>query len=503
MIRVPTLVVLAIGALAACAEPNIPLAPTAEAVAPLVARRGGLGFNAVAAGGGDTYLVRFKESEIPKNFASSVAKMGGAVIFAHAGVGIAAVSGIDPASAAALASRRDIAAVDPDMYTLLDDPTDLNVESADVPASPAAPNTAFFFARQWHLRAINAPAAWAAGKLGVDTVEVGILDTGLGYVHLDLAGRVDLAKSVSFLDTTENKRVQASFPGAHPVADLHYHGTHVGATVASNAIAAAGVTSRVTLVGIKVCAPGEANPPPPPVTTPPTPPTPPWQASCPISAVIAGILYAADKDLDVINLSLGGNFFRRNASASGGNGPSFIATINSVYNYANKKGTTVVVAAGNSRIDLDNDGNNYNAYCNAPHVICVSATGPTAATNATNGPWFNVDALASYSNFGASAITVAAPGGTGRGPVWAACSSFSLALAVCQTDTFIVGLTGTSMAAPHAAGVAALIAGDVGHKPSAIKARLIGTSDDLGPVGIDPVYGNGRINAGRAVAPTP
>src|SRR5687768_7302009 len=147
MTSVRTLAVLAIGALAACAEPNSPVAPTAEVAVPLVAREGGLGFNAVAAGGGDTYLVQFKESGIPKNFAGSVAKMGGAVIFAHAGVGLAAVSGIDPASAASLASRRDVAAVDPDMFTLIDDPTDMTVESADAPASPAAPNTAFFFSR--------------------------------------------------------------------------------------------------------------------------------------------------------------------------------------------------------------------------------------------------------------------------------------------------------------------------------------------------------------------
>jgi subtilisin family serine protease len=234
------------------------------------------------------------------------------------------------------------------------------------------------------------------------------------------------------------------------------------------------------------------------VTVPPTPPTPPWTASCPTSAVLFGILYAADLGLDVINLSLGGNFQRRDGSAKGGFGPSFIATINSVFNYTNKKGTTVVVAAGNSAINFDTDDNNYGAYCNAPHVVCVSATGPTASAG-TNGPWQNVDALAAYSNFGATAITVAAPGGTARGPVWAACSSFSLAIPVCQTGTFIVGITGTSMAAPHAAGVAALIAEDVGHKPSAIRARLIGTSDDLGPLGLDPAYGNGRINAARAV----
>ena len=60
-------------------------------------------------------------------------------------------------------------------------------------------------------------------------------------------GRVDLALSRSFLSAAENRRVINLWgPGAHPVADLHYHGTHVGSTVASNGWISAGVTSGVT-----------------------------------------------------------------------------------------------------------------------------------------------------------------------------------------------------------------------------------------------------------------
>jgi subtilisin family serine protease len=120
----------------------------------------------------------------------------------------------------------------------------------------------------------------------------------------------------------------------------------------------------------------------------------------------------------------------------------------------------------------------------------------------------NVDALAPYSNFGRSAISVAAPGGAAA-PVWAACSGFSLAIPVCQArfynpttgafSGFIVGVSGTSMASPHAAGVAALIASDGTTSPSQIAARLSQTADDLGQPGNDPAYGKGRINAARAV----
>lgn len=451
--------------LAACAETPAPTAPT-------LSRNG----SSASAAEGDTYLVRFKGNGVPSDFESRVAALGGSVFFAHAGVGIAAVTGMSEAGAAALAGRSDVAAVDLDAYTTVGMPNEVAAEVADETDSPAAPATAFFFPRQWHLRAISAQTAWAAGKLGSPSVKVGILDTGLGYTHSDLIGRVDLASSKSFVPS-DDALVAAFFPGRHPIADLHYHGTHVGATVASNANAAAGVTSGTTLVGIKVC---NVN------------------GSCPTSGVLAGVLYAADLGLPIANMSLGGRFLRRDASAEGGFGPSFIATINSVFNYANKMGTIMVVSAGNDVVDMDHNGNEFVAYCNAPHVICVSATGPSSRGPSVNGPWFNIDNLANYSNFGTSSVTVAAPGGNTNSNVTAACSPFSLQVPVCQTGTFVVGLNGTSMASPHVAGLASLLAAE-GLKQSQIRARISQSADDLGPAGTDPAYGKGRINVAKAL----
>jgi subtilisin family serine protease len=481
----------ALVALAACSN---------DSTAPVsTLKPSGPAFSASAsADGAGTYLVRFRGSGVPAGFAEAVSAAGGEIVFAHAKAGIAAVAGLDDARAGQLAATSGIAAVDPDAVTTLDDPAGMEVDGFDAPQSPSNPAAAIRFPRQWHHQVINAQGAWAAGKRGSSSVKVGIIDTGIDYLHPDTYGRVDLTLSKSFLSATENARVQTAFPGAHEIADLHYHGTHVASTAVSNALIAAGVTSGATLVGLKVCAPGQA---------------PAWQASCPTSSVLAALLYAADNKINVVNMSLGGTFNRRDGSAKGGFGPSFIATIQQVMNYTNRGGTTVVVSAGNSAIDMDRDQNSFSAYCSAAAVICVSATGPTAAgpISGTTGMYTsltNVDALAGYSNFGRSAVSVAAPGGNAA-PVWAACSGFSLAIPACQArfynpttgafSGFVVGISGTSMASPHVAGVAALIASDGITSPAQIGARIRQSADDLGQPGTDPAYGAGRVNAARAV----
>lgn len=428
-------------------------------------------------------LVVFSSQRLPTNHARIIGDHGGTVVAAYDAIGVAVVDGLTPQAAAALGGRSGVLAVSPDYILPVEPPGEISVEQAVLDEiTNDNPQGAFFFARQWHLRAINAPAAWAAGHTGSSDVTVAILDTGLDYNHADLVGRVDLSRSASFVPS-DDAHLQTVFPGAHPVADMHYHGTHVGATVASNAFAAAGVTSKTTLIGVKVC---NRN------------------GSCPTSGVLAGLMFAADQGADIANLSLGGLFLKRL-------NPGFHSIINRAYTYANRRGMGVVVAAGNANFDLDHnlgpDGTHYPSlyasYCNAPQVMCVSSTGPLTA-GSVNGPWTELDTRAPYSNYGRSAIDVAAPGGrSGQigsgGAVWAACSTFSLLVPICQTGTFIIGLSGTSMASPHAAGVAALIAASGASNPAQIRSRLHQTADDIGDAGTDPYFGKGRVNAARAV----
>lgn len=398
---------------------------------------------------------------------AAVAAAGGSVAWRHDDAGIAVVSGLTDAAASSLPGVIEALPDFEIALDVVDEPLvaeGLEIESHDLPG------TAEFFARQWHMRTIKADKAWAAGRLGSPGVTVAVIDTGISYTHPDLAGLVDLSRSVSFV-ASDNNLINQRFPGQHPVSDLNLHGTHVASTIASNGHKTAGVTQRVTLMGVKVLSAGGGGS---------------------FSAMINGLLWAADHDADVANMSLGANFPHRY------NG-RLVALIQQTVNYAHRKGVLVVVAAGNNAIDLDHDKNNYNAFCNAANVVCVGAIGPTKSSG-VNGPWQHIDTPTKYTNYGRSAITVTAPGGNGSGRIWAACSMTSLLAPQCQTAPTIVGITGTSMAAPHVAGLAALLVEDIGpNRPAQVRARLVQTTYDPGEPGTDQWFGHGRIDVAKAL----
>lgn len=414
-----------------------------------------------------TYIAFAKNNKMGA-LASAVEARGGTMPFSHAGTGFVVIAGVSADDAAALAAQGLVSDIQADPAFPMELPAASTPDQASID-SPTNPAAAFFFPRQWNMRTIGADDAWAAGKLGSGAVTVAILDTGIGYEHPDLQGRVDLDRSISFVPN-DDVYTAFYFPGRHPITDIGYHGTHVAATVASNGIAAAGVTSQTTLMGVKVCSVVSGN--------------------CPGSAVFAGLLYAADNGADIINMSLGGSFMKRDY-------PGYVGYLNKIFSYISRQGALVVVSAGNDAVDLDHDGNSFKTYCNVAGVLCVSATGPTAAAS-INGPWTEIDAPAAYTNYGRSAINVAAPGGNTGASVSAACSPTSLLVPICQTGTYVVGISGTSMAAPHASGLAALLSAE-GYNASRIITKMQQSADDLGQRGTDPFYGKGRINVAKAL----
>jgi thermitase len=178
------------------------------------------------------------------------------------------------------------------------------------------------------------------------------------------------------------------------------------------------------------------------------------------SWVAKGITWAADNGAKVINLSLGG--------------PAGSGTLQNAVNYAWGKGCVIVVAAGNN----GNGNPSYPAYYD--NCIAVAATDPN-------------DSKASFSNHGFW-VDVAAPGVD----IYSTLPNHKNQIGPRNYGT----LSGTSMAAPHVAGVAALVwATEYGTDNSAVRERIESTGDELeGTLGN---YGIGRVNAYLAVGGTP
>ena len=169
------------------------------------------------------------------------------------------------------------------------------------------------------------------------------------------------------------------------------------------------------------------------------------------SDIADGIVWSSNNGAKVVNLSLGST------------SPS--DTMKRAIDYAYYTKGAVVVAAGGNRAE---DGSPTEYPASLPNVIAVAATDKN-------------DRRASYSSAGGW-IDVAAPG-----------------VNVYSTLPGRYGYkSGTSMATPHVAALAGLLAGR-GYTKTQIRSRILATATDLGPRGHDPYYGHGRINAARAV----
>jgi hypothetical protein len=143
--------------------------------------------------------------------------------------------------------------------------------------------------------------------------------------------------------------------------------------------------------------------------------------------------------------------------------------------YADQNDVPVVAASGNLGAEVLYPAAFASTY---PNVIAVGAV----------DPW---DQRPGWSNYGSS-LCVAAPGGTGYGEET---NVYSAA----PPDSFAYK-GGTSMAAPHVAGLAALMLSVYPDLPdSIVRRRIEDAADDLGDPGWDPYYGHGRINAYRTI----
>lgn len=398
-------------------------------------------------------------SGIPSGFGEQVAQNGGSVVYSVASIDVVVTSGLTDAAAEELARgngkvERDV------LLNWVPTPAAADVTLMALPDNGAGitshnPATAAFFAFQWNMRQVEAHTAWAAGAQA-QGVRVAILDTGLDDQHPDQAGLIDPVASKAFVPSI------SIVPGPD-WRDDNFHGTHVGSIVVANGIGVSGVAPHATLIAVKVLdVLGNGS----------------------IGNILAGIVYATDVGADVINMSFGAEFPK---SETGGG--QLVAALNRAINYAHQHDVVVVSAAGNLNHDLQHNGNFMAIPCESGVGMCISATGPKQAK-------------ASYSNYGSSAIAVAAPGGDFGSPpqsfVLGPCSTYSMVFPDCQLSPGYVFVIGTSQATPHVSGVAALLRARGLQGASQIITTIANTSDDLGKPGTDQIYGRGRINAFRA-----
>jgi subtilisin family serine protease len=412
--------------------------------------------------------------------ARAVAAAGGTLTFSHEETGIGVATSGNPGFAAQVATLAKFSAVTPDMMVEWQRPTPtVAIEDAGFPAEI----TETFWNAQWAPQAVQAPDAWRAGCTG-NGVRVAIVDGGVHNNHIDLAGRVDIAASASFVPGFAFNQDVGTF----------WHGTHVAGIVAAsaNGIGTVGIAPDATIIGVKVLHEGNGE----------------------FGWVIAGILYAATPisaggaGAQVINMSLGAVFPKNEKGA----GP-LVAALNKAVNYADRFGVLVVSAAGNDGLDLDHTGNLVSVPAQSGSGIAVSATGPKGFGSGST----DFTRTASYTNYGTSVVNVAAPGGDFALPGSAICSVpripsgsvtvpcwvFDMVLSTSRgsgasTSTY-TWAAGTSMAAPAVSAVAAMvIQANPGISLGALKTRIAQSADDEGKVGRDPFYGSGFVNASKA-----
>lgn len=294
------------------------------------------------------------------------------------------------------------------------------------------------YAEQWHMKMIEAQQAWPLST-GRDVVTA-VIDTGVGYRDFEDFHRLEDLDQTGFVQGYDfvNKRVEA--------VDDQCHGSHVAGTIAqstNNGKGVVGVAFGTKIMPVKVLS---------------------RSGSGSLADVADGIRFSADHGATVINMSLGGPF------------PSM--SLEDAVNHAYRKGTIVVCAAGNSNTPRKEFPAGFDR---AVSVSSVARDGSRAF----------------YSNHGDS-ISFAAPGGDTRrfGPEGGVLQN-TIAPGNHKTSGYYF-FQGTSMAAPHAAGVAALVASTGVTNPQTIEWVL---QKSATPVEAEPVegFGAGILNAKNAV----
>ncbi|HKB02221.1 MAG TPA: S8 family serine peptidase [Gemmataceae bacterium] len=307
----------------------------------------------------------------------------------------------------------------------------------------------------WDMNKIAMPAAWDVST-GHPDVLVAVIDTGADYNHPDLAANIwtNAAEAAGTAGVDDDGNGFVDDIHGYDIVnhdgdpmDDHSHGTHVAGTigaVGNNGVGVVGVNWSVRIMPVKTFnASGNGT----------------------TADTIAGLNYAVQMGARVSNHSYGDNVFSQ-------------AHLDAI-TAAGQAGHLVVAAAGNGNFfgfPINNDSTPFYPASYQPtvdNVISVAATD-------------NTDHFASFSNYGATSVDLAAPGVN----IYSTLPGGGYGLK-----------SGTSMAAPHVTGAAALVwAADPSLTMSQVRDRILANTDPIGALNPNrPTVTNGRLNVARAM----